>query len=182
MALRVTWHGPHLLWYFGLAAYMQFPVHRGDRGVPSRSVDKVRGVPRRPPMRADTIPDFEGMRGGTGSRARPVPRAGWFCPGVRDSQRFPVGNRRGRMEQSEIRTPGDSVAAGSRGPATTLYEGSRLVLQCGLISSPAAPGACPGRDRGDRRSRACPLSPCRPAARSPCDRSGPCGPLRGSFP
>src|SRR5208337_1232874 len=49
-----------------------------------------------------------------------------------DSQRFPVGNRRGRMKQSEIRTPGDSVAAGSRGPAMTLYEGSRLVLQLGL--------------------------------------------------
>src|SRR5271157_819305 len=104
----------------------------GGSRCPSRSVDKVRGVPRRPPMRADTIPDFEGTRGGTGSRARPVPRAGWFCPGVRDSQRFPVGNRRGLMKQSEIRTPGDSVAAGSRGPAMTLYEGSRLVLQLGL--------------------------------------------------
>ncbi len=121
-------------------------LHRGDRGVPSRSVDKVRGVPRRPPMRADTIPDFEGMRGGTGSRARPVPRAGWFCPGVRDSQRFPVGNHRGRMKQSEIRTPGDSVAAGSRGPATTLYEGSRLVRQ-------VRPYFLPGRARGLPRSR-----------------------------
>jgi hypothetical protein len=29
MALRVTWHCPYLLWYFGLAAYMQFPVKPG---------------------------------------------------------------------------------------------------------------------------------------------------------
>jgi Uma2 family endonuclease len=29
MALGVTWHGPYLLWYFRLAAYMQFPVKPG---------------------------------------------------------------------------------------------------------------------------------------------------------
>ncbi len=32
MALRVTWHGPYLLWYFGLAAYMQLPGQPQDPG------------------------------------------------------------------------------------------------------------------------------------------------------
>ena len=47
-----------------------------------------------------------------------------------------------------------------------------------VISSPAGSGACPGRGGLRRRPR----GPCRLASRPPCDRSDPCGLLRGSSP
>ena len=46
MALGVTWHVPYLLWYFGLAAYMQLPVKY--QGGPRRQVNSFLPVAYRP--------------------------------------------------------------------------------------------------------------------------------------
>ena len=115
---------------------------------------------------ASALKSVQGDRPGSGPESRTSPRS----PGP------------GGLATAAIVSVGSSIVA--RSGSAAAWPGlidSRRPGRLPLISCLAGLGAC--RDRGDRRGLACgPSRPCRLARRPSCDRSGLCGPHRGSSP